>query len=118
MIQKIVISFVISFVIRQLEKFKESIDWKKVKVDLDERVRKIVPGTWFDDEVIMIVGAAFDTIKGVLDKSGQIKHLLELLAAQKYDEAISVLKEIMLGRLVSGVSLSAAECKLKSCLLT
>ena len=89
------ISIVISFVLRQLAKFTDSIDWDKVQKDLDERVRQIVPGTWFDDEAVKIVDIAFLTIKRVLKAQDKIQSILQLLAEQKFPEAATLLKRIL-----------------------
>lgn len=118
MLERIVLPLVISFVVRQLEKFKESIDWEKVKHDLDIRIKEIVPGSWFDDEACAVGHAAVGMIQGVLSKSSDIKKLLEMLAGKKYDQAIAFIKELILGKLLfSSVPLSDEECKLKSCLM-
>lgn len=118
MLEKLVMPLVIGFVVRQLEKFEESIDWERVKADTFERVRMLVPGTWFDDEACAIAGAAIDIIKSVLSKGSDVKHLLQLLSDKKYDMATSMLKELVLGKLMFPVApLTAAECKVKSCLI-
>lgn len=91
------LKMVIGFVLRQLEKFSENIDWQKVEADLDARVRKLIPGTWFDDEAVRIAHAALTVIKTVLGQGDNIKRLLDLLTARKYDEAVKLLKEIILG---------------------
>lgn len=97
MIQRIVLSFLISFVLKQLEKFKEAIDWSKVKADVDVRVRALIPGTWFDDDAVKLVNTVLDALAKVLSSSDKMKALLELLAAQKYAEAAQALKDLLLG---------------------
>jgi len=56
------IRLAITFVVRQLAKFGRDTDWDKVKVDLDQRVRKLVPGNFFDDAAVEIVFTAVDAI--------------------------------------------------------
>ncbi len=99
MIQRMVISFVISFVMKQLEKFKGSIDWTLVQKDLDTRIRALVPGSWFDDEACAVVDAALASFKAVLGEGADLKKVLELLAGQEYSEAAQLLKDIVLGHL-------------------
>lgn len=112
MIQKLVMGFVISFVMRQLEKFRESIDWDLIKKDLDDRVRQMMPGSWFDDEAVIVVNAAVDLMRSALEQGNTIKHLLELLSAQKYDVAMTVIKDCVMGKL-SGTNLSSTETAIK-----
>lgn len=96
MVQRIVIGFVISFIIRQLEKFQDSIDWDKVKKDATERVKALVPGTWFDDEAAKLLELVIDAAKQVLNSSEELKKILNFLAAKKYYEALSSLKLLIL----------------------
>lgn len=116
MIQKLVVSFMISFVMRQLEKFHSSLDWDKIKRDLDERIRLMMPGSWFDDEAVLVANTALDMLRSVLEQGDNIKRLLELLTAKNYDDAARMMKEIMLGRL-SSVSLSSNETAVKDSLM-
>lgn len=97
MIEKIAIKIVIAFVIRQLDKFKETTDWDKLQADLDDRVAKLVPGTWFDAEAIGIVHTAIAGIRSILAKGSNLKLILELLAEKKYDEAALKLKDLLAG---------------------
>ena len=97
MIERLVVKAIISFVLGQIEKLKGSLDWVKLKADLEKHVRDLVPGTWFDDLAVQMVDSVFDGLKGVLDQGDNIKHLLELLAAKQYIEAMEVLKGLLLG---------------------
>lgn len=96
MMQKMVISFVISFVMRQLEKFQTTIDWNQVQKDLDDRIRALIPGTWFDDEAVSYVNIALTAIKSALGQGDAIKNILTLLADQKNTDAVNALKSLVL----------------------
>lgn len=97
MLERWAIGLVIAFVMRQLAKFQESIDWAKVKADLKPRIEALVPGTWFDDEVVALANMVIDRIAEVLAQGEVIEELLKLLADQKWDEALSLLKALVLG---------------------
>lgn len=116
MVQKIILKIVLSFVMRQLEKFREAIDWDKIEKDLDERVKKIIPGTWFDEEAVHCVKIAFDAIKFTLGQGDNLKQIIQLLVAKKNDEALALLKKLILGAWGS-LTLSAQEEKVKELLV-
>lgn len=97
MLEKWLVGVVIAFVLRQLAKFKDTVDWVKVKADLDLRVRALVPGTWFDDEAAAIVGLVMDRVIAVLSQGDQVKVILELLAAEQWAAALVALKDLLLG---------------------
>lgn len=96
MMNRMVMSVVISFVMRQLQKFQTTIDWDQVQKDLDDRVRALVPGSWFDDEAVQYVNIALSAIKATLGQSDKIQSILTLLADQKTQDAIAALKALIL----------------------
>lgn len=95
--ERMVISFVISFVMRQLEKFQTSIDWAQVQKDLDERIRALVPGTWFDDDIVNCVNIALTAVKTAMSQSDKIHSILTLIAEAKTEDAVMALKDLVLG---------------------
>jgi hypothetical protein len=50
-INQIILMIVRFFIERQLKKWGSSLDWSKVKTDLDTRIRQVVPGAAIDDAV-------------------------------------------------------------------
>lgn len=97
MLQRLLIKAMISFVIGQIEKFREQLDWDKVRKNMDAYVRNLVPGTWFDEQAVKIVDSVFLAIKNVVSQGDYIKHILQLLAEKKYAEAIELVKQLVLG---------------------
>ena len=93
------IRLAITFVVRQLAKFGRDTDWDKVKVDLDQRVRKLVPGNFFDDAAVEIVFTAVDAIAEILTEEESWVKLLTLLAAGKTQEAVDLLIKLVKDRL-------------------
>ncbi len=96
MIERIVIGMVISFILRQLEKFNKTIDWEKVKSDLAVRVAALVPGTWFDAEAVAAVNAVVDAVACAMKQTGAFDEIMKLLADQKWSEAANRLKQLIL----------------------
>lgn len=97
MISRWAIAIAISFIVRQIEKFGETIDWAKVKADLKPLVEKTVPGTWFDAEAVAAVNALVDVAARALSATADIKRILDLLADEKWAEAVALLKDLILG---------------------
>lgn len=95
MLQNWIISLVISFVLRQIDKFKETIDWAKVRLDLDVRVRALVPGTFFDAEAVAIADWLLDSVIYVLSAQGHLQSVLTKLATSDWAGALAELKELL-----------------------
>lgn len=96
MFLKLILPIVISFIVRQLEKFGAKTDWALVQADADKRVRDLVPGTWFDDECVEFVNKMFGILRHALGEGDDLKKLLKLIADKKFAEATAVIKDILL----------------------
>lgn len=96
MIQRWILSLVIGFVMRQLAKWKKGIDWEKVKTDFQERVKALVPGEWLDSEAAALAGTLIDMVVGVLGANAALERLIELAVDQKYQEAWTLLRDLIL----------------------
>jgi len=97
MFDKWIMTFLLSFVLRQLEKFQKSTDWNKVKADLKPRIEAIVPGKWFDAEAVAACFAIVDVVAAALSNSEDIEAILKLCAAEKWAEALVALRDLVLG---------------------
>lgn len=93
---RLVLKLVVSFVMRQLEKFGTAIDWGKVKADLKPRIEALVPGVWFDAEAVAAVFAVVDAAARALSATHELQVIVDLLAAQKWSEALEALKTLLL----------------------
>lgn len=96
MFNNVITSIVISFVLRQIEKFQKTIDWVKVKSDADIRVRALIPGTWLDDEASNAVAYMLDTLQVALSSKNDFNIILKLLANKKYEDAGVKLKDLLI----------------------
>lgn len=99
MFERWIISMVISFVLKQLDKFVHAVDWTKVRADALARVAKFVPA-FFKQEAEQIVNFVIDGVVAVLSAQADLQAVLDLLAASKWQEAgdalIALLKKIWL----------------------
>jgi hypothetical protein len=107
MVQRLVVSLVISFILRQVGKFKSDTDWRKIKADLDKRVRDLLPGTWLDDEGVLLCRSIVEVAQVVLSSDDKLQRVLELIADSKWDAAFAVLKDLILGQFKLQASLSS-----------
>lgn len=96
MLERWLISIVISFVLRQLAKFKQDVDWGKVRADMDARIRALVPGSWFDNEAVALCNSVLDGVIFVLGSSESIETILRLLAESKWEDAAAALKDLLM----------------------
>ena len=92
---RLVIKMIVTFIMRQIEKFGHTLDWAKVKADLKPRIEALVPGSWFDAEAVTAVNAILDAAAKALAATDDLQKILDLLAAQKWAEAFEVLKELV-----------------------
>lgn len=110
MLERWLVSLVVSFVLRQLAKFRGEVDWAKVRADMNVRVKAIVPGSWFDDEACYIANALLDGVVAVLASSADLENILNLLAAGQWQAAYEALKDLLL-RIWSPVGASAKKAQ-------
>ncbi len=62
-VEKIVVGMIFSFVLRQLDKFKSSLDWVKLKADMDERIKKAIPIAWLTPAIQSLADIVLDDIQ-------------------------------------------------------
>lgn len=88
-------NLVIGFIVRQIQKFQQSIDWAIVKRDVDIRVKAIVPGDWLDDEAVLAVNALIDRAAKVLSNSAAIEKIMRLAADEKWADAFNAVVSLL-----------------------
>lgn len=96
MLDRILVNMVISFALRQVEKFETGVDWAKVSADAETRIRQVVPGSWFDDEAAAVVRALIDGIKSVLGEKAQLEGLIRTIAGGDWPAASVALTRLLL----------------------
>jgi hypothetical protein len=108
MLEKWLVSMIISFVLRQLAKFKEHTDWAKVRADLETRVKDLVPGTWFDSDAAALADVVLEKLQTVLGATDVLQQVLEKVAAEDWAGALTLLKDLVLKALPAGSKEAAA----------
>lgn len=96
MLDKWIMNLVIAFVLRQLSKVRTSVDWAALKIEADAAVRAVVPGEWFDDEVVAVVNEVIDAFAAALADAKDIEDLITDVVAQDWPSAVAALKAILL----------------------
>lgn len=89
-----VVNLIVSFLLRQFAKLEAQINWATVEAEIDDRIRKAVPEAMINSEIITLVNGVIEAFKKELGNSAQLKQLLELVAGEKWEDALSVLKAI------------------------
>jgi len=94
MFQKLIFEVVLSFLIRQIVKYGNSIDFDIVREDVRELVRKIVPGTIFDETVVQFVDTMIDGIVYLFENL-EITGVLEAIKNKDLNLALSILRDLL-----------------------
>lgn len=102
---------VISFVLRQLDKFEGQVDWAKVERDMNDRVRSLIPGTWFDEEAVQLMSSLLSGVKHVLADTAKLHAIMDALAAQDWMTAYNSLKALVLNAWTSGAIASTEQAR-------
>lgn len=92
---KVLYNLVIMFCLRQLAKFGTSIDAQAVKDEYDPLVRQVVPGTWFDDEAVMLTNETIDAFVYVCKDSADVQKLVAAVVAADWAGALVILKDMI-----------------------
>lgn len=91
------VNLAITFAVRQLGKFRDSIDWTVVQHDAAKRVRDVLPGTWFDNEGAELVVAVIEGVRVVCNQTAAIEQIMKMTANGDFEGAITALKKLVLG---------------------
>lgn len=97
MYRVIVAKLVISFILRQVDKFREATDWEMVRADMHQRVALMVPGDWFDDEAQRVADFLLDGVIAVLRAQADLEQLLQAVAEKRWDAALAELQDLLVG---------------------
>lgn len=96
MLQQWIINIVVGFLLRQWVKFGNSIDFAKVEADMVKRLTDILP-SWLDAEGIAVVKALVAGGAAIAHNTAAIDNMLRLAAAEKWAEALTALKNLLIG---------------------
>lgn len=94
MFQKLIFEMALSFIIRQLVKYADSIDFDIVREDLRELVRKIIPGTLFDENAVQFVDTIIDGMVYLLTNL-ELGGVLEAIKSKDLKLALSLLRDLL-----------------------
>ena len=94
-LQKMVVGWVINFVVRQAMKFKNGLKWDLIIADLKVRIPALIPGEWLDEPATDFVVKVVEICQSVLSES-LIEKVLELCADGKFLDALVLIKEAII----------------------
>lgn len=116
MVQKWLISLAVSFVLKQLAKWQQGIKWDLVKADLEARLRALVPGEMFDDELVQALHALVDILASILAAQADLELIINLAVAGKFAEAVEALKDLVLKHFIPQSEVEKQVVKCIECL--
>jgi len=103
---------VIKFALKQVAKWQNSIDWAKVKGNVEKFVREEMPGEILDDEAVELCFSVLDAVAAALSASEDLEKIVKLCVDGKLEEAWQVLRELILK---SWAPISGPEQKVYAC---
>lgn len=90
-----VMSILISFAMKQLQKFESEINWAQVQEDIEDRIKPIIPAPLYagvDQVIILFISA----LKSALSDQTDLKQLITLIAAGNWSAAVTMIQKIVL----------------------
>lgn len=99
MLERMALKMVIAFVLGRLEKFQTSVDWAKVKADVHQRILAIIPNPVMNEGATLLVDTVLDTLQAVLSHKDVVTHVIDLVTAQKFEDAALYLKDAVVANL-------------------
>lgn len=85
---------VISFFLNKLKHLEKTVDWDKLKTEMNIHIAAIVPGEWLDPTAIKLADLAFYYLKKFLSNEAVLKQLIELLIDKKFPDALELVKKL------------------------
>lgn len=95
MLEGWIINIVITFVVRQITKWGSEVDFEKIKLDIEPRIRAILPGDFLDDEAVSIMFFVIDKLSSVSNNAEALTGVFAAVAAKDMKRAIELLKELV-----------------------
>lgn len=90
------IGLILGFVLRQIDKFRNEMNWAKLKAEAASYVADLVPGTWLDAEAIKLTHALIDAGERALGDKENLEDIFQALSAKDWPVAIMELKDLIL----------------------
>ena len=94
MFQKLIFEVALSFIIKQVIKYSDSVDFSLVREDLRELIRKTIPGDAFDESCINLADTMIDGIVYLFENL-EITGVLEAIKNKDLNLALSILRDLL-----------------------
>jgi hypothetical protein len=80
------------FAVRQVAKYGLSINWTHVRVDVTQRVEKLMPGDMLDKAAVTVAMTVVDKIQTICTSADALAKLTKLALDGKWDEALKLVE--------------------------
>lgn len=94
--QKMLMGFMLSYVMKQLEKLEQKIDWAKIEKELDDHIRLFFPVKFLDDEMIGFMAIIFQDMQHVLANEDALKNIIALMIQEQWEDALQAFRILLL----------------------
>lgn len=95
MFQNLVIKWVISYVLTALETAQGKIDWAAITALVDGEIRKFLP-SFLAEDLVALANEVMAVTQVVLSDAGDLKKIMQLLAAEDFNGAFLALRDLIL----------------------
>ncbi len=100
-ILKLVIQWVISFLLTEIESVGAKLDWAKISADVDAKIRHFVP-RFFAGAAVALANQVIGVAHRVLADEADLKKVMDLVAAEDFMGAAAALRDLILAALGLG----------------
>jgi len=85
------VTLIITFVVRQLDKFGDEANWELIEKDAEARIRDLVPGVFFDEFAVALLKKVLKLAREMMDDPDHMKAFLTALAEKRFQDAINLM---------------------------
>lgn len=101
-ILKLVIQWVISFLLTEIESVGGKLDWAKISADVEAKIRHFVP-RFFAGAAVALANQVIGVAHRVLADEADLKKIMDLVASEDFLGAAEALRDLILAALGLGV---------------
>ncbi len=95
MFQKLVIKWVIAFILKQIEKAQGKLDWAAIAAETDQKLRDFLP-SFLEDSAIELANLVLGIAEKALDDEDSLKKIMLLIANKDLVGAALALRDLIL----------------------
>lgn len=107
-LQSFVLNFVLGLILKVIHQAEGKIDWAALEVELDAKIKTILPGDFLDAEGVAFVNNCIAILKDVLD-GDMISQVLGHLVKGEFALALEAIKSAIVGAVMPQAAVASGE---------